>query len=47
MVYTFVKKIVTFVLNKVMIINRNVDKFITLSEKADKTFTYIIKTLLK
>jgi hypothetical protein len=43
MVLPVVKKVVMFVSNKLVAINKNVDKVISLPENADKTFTYITK----
>ena len=43
MVYLFVKKVIMFIPNKVVAINRNIDKVISFPDKADKTFTYITK----
>jgi hypothetical protein len=43
MVLLIVKKIVMFVLNKIVAINQNIDKVISLPESTGKTFTYITK----
>jgi hypothetical protein len=43
MVLPVVKKVVMFIPNKLVAINKNVDKVISLPENADKTFTYISK----
>ena len=43
MVLPVVKKVVMFVPKKLVAINKNVDKVISLPENADKTFTYITK----
>lgn len=43
MVYSTIKKIVMFVPNKLIFINRNVNKIIQLPENTDKFFTYITK----
>ncbi len=38
------KKIILFVPNKLIALNRNVDKLINLPETTDKAFTYVTKT---
>jgi hypothetical protein len=43
MVLSVFKKVVMFVPNKLVAINKNVDKVISLPENANKTFTYITK----
>jgi len=43
MVYHIVKKLIMYFPNKVIVINKNIDKIITFPEKADKTFTYVSK----
>lgn len=43
MVLPIIKKIVMFVPNKLIAINKNVNKIINLPETADKTFTYVTK----
>ena len=40
MVYSNIKKVVMFVPNKIISINRNIDKIIELPEETDKLFTY-------
>lgn len=43
MVYSTIKKIVMFIPNKLIFINKNVHKIIELPENTDKLFTYITK----
>lgn len=43
MVLPILKKVVMFVPNKLIILNKNVDTLISLPDKADKTFTFITK----
>ena len=43
MVLPIIKKIVLFIPNKIISINNNVNKIISLPETADKTFTYVTK----
>ena len=43
MVFPIIKKVVTFVPNKLIAINENVNKMINLPTTADKTFTYVTK----
>ena len=43
MIYSSLRKIVMFVPNKLIALNRNVDKIINIPDAADKTFTYITK----
>lgn len=45
MVFKIVKKVVMFVPNKLIVINNNFEKVITLPETADKTFTYVTKVV--
>ena len=41
MVLSIIKKVVMFVPDKLIAINKNVNKIIHLPETADKTFTYV------
>lgn len=43
MVLPVVKKVLMFIPNKLIAINKNIDKIISIPDKADKTFTYITK----
>lgn len=43
MVLSTVKKVVMFVPNKIISINKNIDKIIELPENTDKFFTYVTK----
>lgn len=43
MVLSIAKKIVMFVPNKLVAINQNIDKVISLPESTSKTFTYVTK----
>jgi hypothetical protein len=43
MVYSTVKKIVMFIPNKLISINKNVDKILEFPETTDKLFTYVTK----
>ena len=43
MVLPIIKKVIMFVPNKLIAINNNVNKVISLPETADKTFTYVTK----
>ena len=43
MVLSIIKKVVMFVPDKLIAINKNVNKIIHLPETADKTFTYVTK----
>jgi hypothetical protein len=43
MVFSSVKKVVMFVPNKLISINKNIDKIIELPENTDKFFTYVTK----
>lgn len=42
-VIPILKKIILYIPNKLIILNRNIDKRINLPETADKTFSYITK----
>lgn len=43
MVLTLIKKVVTFIPNKLITINNNVNKVINFPDTVDKTFTYVTK----
>ena len=43
MVLPIIKKVITFIPDKLIAINKNVDRIINLPETADKTFTYVTK----
>lgn len=43
MVLSLIRKVFMFVPNKIIAINNNVDKLISLPENADKTFTFVSK----
>ena len=43
MVFQTIKKVITYVPNKIIAINNNVNKIINLPTAADKTFTYFTK----
>lgn len=43
MVFTIIKKVVMFLPNKAVAINKGLDKVIDLPEKADRAFTYATK----
>ena len=43
MSFSIIQKVLTFIPNKLIAINKNVDKIINLPETADKTFTYVSK----
>ena len=38
-----IKKIILYLPNQVMTVNKNINKVVTLPEKVDKTFTYVTK----
>lgn len=42
-VYPIFKKFIMYLPNKVIVINKNVDKIVTFPEKVDKSFTYLSK----
>ncbi|QXE46098.1 hypothetical protein IV203_000020 (plastid) [Nitzschia inconspicua] len=43
--FNLMKKIVMFIPSKLVVINNSVDKIVNLSDKADKTFTYVSKVV--
>ena len=42
-IFPIIKKVVMFVPDKLIAINKNVNRIINLSETADKTFKYVTK----